>query len=178
VLRILLQAYERIALMKPNHLDSQEGMEKIFREYCSRCASDESGRINVMCIPEFVDCDFNGKTLTLSYVVRDWMLNPTNVMHGGILSTVFDLTMGLLSVYFSDGRMTPTTTLQVTFLRPIPAGETLVVQAYCDKSGRTMCAVSGKAWLGTAPDQFTATATGTYFTAGNDMVSWTLPQSC
>jgi uncharacterized protein (TIGR00369 family) len=164
--------------MKPNDLNSQEGMEKIFREYCGRCASDESGRINVMCIPEFVGCDFDAKTLTLSYVVRDWMLNPTNVMHGGIVSTVFDLTMGLLSVYFSGGRMTPTTTLQVTYLRPVPAGDTFVVQACCDKSGKTMCALSAKAWLEKEPGKFTATATGTYFTGGTDMVSWTLPQSC
>jgi uncharacterized protein (TIGR00369 family) len=164
--------------MDPIYFTSQDGMEKVFREYCTRCAADQSGRVNVMCLPQFVGCDFEARTLTLSYFVHDWMLNPTNVMHGGIVSTVFDLTMGLLAVYSSGGRMTPTTNMNVTFLRPIPAGESLVVQADCDLSGKTLCAVTAKAWLATAPDKFTATASGTYYTAGNVMVSWTLPQSC
>ncbi len=153
--------------MDPINLTSQEGMETHFRQFCSNWEQDQDGRINELCRPQFVDCDFEKKTLCLSYFVQDWMRNSNGVMHGGIVSTVFDLTMGLLSGYCAGGTLTPTTTMQVTYLRPIPAGETLVIKAYCNMTGKTMCAISAKSWLETKSNKLTDTASATYYTGSS-----------
>lgn len=152
--------------MDAKYLTSQEGMEEVLKLYCSDCVEDQAGRVNELCRPQFVACSFEKKTLTLSFFVQDWMRNSSGVMHGGIVSTVFDLTMGLLSRYCSGGHLTPTTNIQITYLRPIPAGSTLVIKAYCNASGKTLCSISAKAWLEGRPDKLVATGAGTFFTGG------------
>jgi uncharacterized protein (TIGR00369 family) len=141
-------------------------MEAELRSFCDNWWGEQAGRMNALCRPQFVSCDFESKTLCLRYAVQDWMLNSADIMHGGVVSTVFDLTMGLLSWSCSGGGMTPTASMQVTFLRPIPAGETLVVAAGCDKPGRALCCVTARAWLESAPDKPAATASATFF-SGN-----------
>ena len=152
--------------MKPVDFTSQEGMEALFRRLCSHWPDAQAGRINELCRPQYVSCSFESRTLRLSYAVQDWMRNYADVMHGGVVCTVFDLTMGLLSGYCSRGLLTPTTNMQVTFLRPIPAGETLVAEAVCDMAGKTLCAVTAKAWLESMPEKTAATATATFYTGG------------
>lgn len=154
--------------MDPKELTTQQGMETIFKRFCDNWPEDQRGRINALCQPRFVACSFEKKTLCLGYAVQDWMRNYADVMHGGIVSTVFDLTMGLLAGYCSGHMLTSTVNMQVNFLRPIPAGETLLVEARCDMSGRTLCAVSGAAWLESAPGKFSATATATFFNVSGD----------
>jgi uncharacterized protein (TIGR00369 family) len=121
-----------------------------------------------MCRPEFAECSCEDKTLCLSYYVQDWMRNYADVMHGGVISTVFDLTMGLLSCYCSGSQLTPTTNITVNFLRPVPAGETLIVKASCDMAGNTFCVVSAKAWVETRPEKLTATASATFYTGSGE----------
>ncbi|SHI15169.1 uncharacterized domain 1-containing protein [Sporobacter termitidis DSM 10068] len=149
------------------YLTSQESMENTFRGFCEKLPEERNGRINALCRPQFMDCDLENKTLRLRYEVQDWMLNVADILHGGVLATMFDLTMGLLSVYFSGGTMTPTTNMQISFLRPIPAGEALIVKAACDMSGRTLCAVRAEALPASKPDKPSATAAATFFTGGN-----------
>ncbi len=148
--------------METEQLPFQHDLETFFKYYCDICAKDQSGQVNALCKPVLVDYDAEKKTVCLSYHVQDWMRNPSGVMHGGMVSTVFDLTMGLLSCYFS-GKLTPTTDMQVTFLRPIPVGETLMIEAYCNLSGKTLCSVTARSWLASAPDKLTATGSGTYY---------------
>ena len=152
--------------MKPIDFTSQAGMEDVFRRFCNNWPEAQVGRISERCRPRFVSCSFENRSLRLSYTVQDWMRNYADVMHGGVVSTVFDLTMGLLSCFCTGGLLTPTTSIQVTFLRPIPAGETLLVEAVCDIAGRTLCSATAKAWLESAPGKPTATASATFFSGG------------
>lgn len=152
--------------MESNYLCTQQGMETSFRQYCSDLEQEPGMQVNKLCRPQFVQCDFESKTLCLRYTVQEWMKNPSGVMHGGIVATVFDLTMGLLARFCSGGSLSPTTNLQVAFLRPIPAGQTLIVNAECGLSGKTLCALTATAWLEGRPEKHTATASGTYFAGG------------
>ena len=154
--------------MKSSDFTTQEGMEAVFRAFSAGWPAEQAGRISAMCRPGFVGCSFEDKSLCLSYVVQDWMRNYADVMHGGVVATVFDLTMGLLSCFCTGGLLTPTTNMQVTFLRPIPAGETLLVEAVCDMSGKTLFAATAKARLASAPDKVTATASAAFYTGGGD----------
>jgi uncharacterized protein (TIGR00369 family) len=155
-------------LMDPNMLSTQEGMETVLRSFLERWPEEQVGRISERCHPRFVTCSYKEKTLRLGYFVEDWMRNYADIMHGGIVSTVFDLTMGLLSCFCSGGLLTPTVNMQVNFLRPIPSGETLLVEARCDMAGKTLCAASATAWLESNPGKLLATASATFYTGSGE----------
>ena len=138
--------------------EMEEAVDELFREYCRK----DDGRMNTMCNPQLVRCDFEKKSLTLKYDVKDWMMNPLEVMHGGVVATVFDLTMGMLARLLY-GRIMPTTQMAVTYLRPVPDGSTFLVEAVCVMQGKTICVINAESWIEAKPDKLTATSTGTYF---------------
>ena len=51
--------------------------------------------------PVFVTCDFVKGTIDMAYHAQEWELNPENIMHGGIISTALDTSMGLLAHYYT-----------------------------------------------------------------------------
>ena len=153
--------------MEPRRL-SQAGMEIACRRFNQRVNAETDQRgpsFNVLLRSRFERCDFESKTLLLSFPVEEYMRNPSGVMHGGAVAGAMDLTMGSMAVYMAEDRTTPTITLNVSYERPIPTGVRLYVEAQCMSSGRTMAYVVSKAWLDDRPDRIVASASGTYYTA-------------
>jgi uncharacterized protein (TIGR00369 family) len=59
-------------------------------------------------------------------------------IHGGIIATLLDEAMGKLN-HFRDVRAV-TAELTIEYLRPVPVGEDLLVEAYeIEKNGRNLC---------------------------------------
>lgn len=153
--------------MEPE-LFSQAGMEAACRRFSARINSETDARgpsFNVLMHSEFVSCDFETKTLLLRYPVEQYMRNPAGVMHGGAVAGALDITMGSLTFYMSGEFLTPTINMNVSFERPIPAGEILYVEATCYCCGKTMAYASARAWIDGKPDKIVASAAGTYYTA-------------
>lgn len=102
-------------------------------------------RINSMLDIELVDCSYEDCTATLSFGVHDWMLNPAGLLHGGVMATFFDISMGVLAIYLNGTVLSPTANLSVNFVRPVHSGERVVIRADCHHSGRTMTQASASA---------------------------------
>ncbi len=111
-----------------------------------RILSTHQHRINSMLNIELVDCSCEDCTATLAFDVRDWMLNPGGLLHGGILTTFFDISMGILSFYLNGDLIAPTATLSVNFVRPVQNGERVLIKARSHHSGRTMIQTSASAF--------------------------------
>ena len=60
----------------------------------------------------------------MAYRAQEWELNPENIMHGGIISTALDTSMGFLAHYYThlSAPTVVTVTMNVTFLKPVLAG--------------------------------------------------------
>lgn len=112
---------------------AQDYMERLFSAACAD--SPGEGRINDLLRPRFVACDADARTLTVDYPPRDWTLNSKSTLHGGMMSTMLDMTMGLLGRYCKGVQDVTTVTLDVRFLRPAPAGRTVRVCAQAEKTG-------------------------------------------
>ena len=102
-------------------------MEEWFLRAVARHQSvgQENGVIAKM-RPQFIRCDFLAGESVMTYDVLDWELNPQNMIHGGITSTGFDTSLGMLAHYYAYPYVLTTVNLSVSFLRPIRLGDGMV----------------------------------------------------
>lgn len=153
--------------MEPE-LFSQAGMEESSRRFSARINSevDERGpSFNANMKSRYESCDFENKTLLLSFPVEEYMRNPAGVMHGGAVAGALDITMGSLTFYMCGEFLTPTINMSVAYERPIPTGKRLFVESTCLSCGKTMAYATAKAWVEGQPGKIVASASGTYYTA-------------
>ena len=146
--------------------DEQTYMERVLREvtrndgFCGPDTPCSIYRINDMLAPEFAACSAADKTLTLSLPVREWMLNPVGTLHGGLMSTMMDMSMGLLSRYYRRTNEVSTVNLTVNYLRAVRPGGTVTAAVRAEKAGRRVIFQTGM--LRTGDGKIVLTAAGTF----------------
>ncbi|KXL54166.1 thioesterase superfamily protein [Anaerotignum neopropionicum] len=132
-----------------NELESaqaQEVMESWFRQVTTPGSRLLSHGVVPKIEPKFVSCNFEEKTVTLSFDVLEWELNPQNVIHGGIIATAFDTTLGLLCHYFTKPQVVITVSLNTTYHKPIFMGDAFYIKAKMEFQGGSLCNITGDAW--------------------------------
>lgn len=88
-------------------------------------------------------------------------LRTLGIAHGGVIAGLMDVTLGKAAATTSpEGHYVVTAQLNIHFIRPAWAGETLVGRATIDHAGRRTTVVHGE--LRTEGDALVATATGTF----------------
>lgn len=154
----------KISTAKPGVKSAQAvQMEKHMRRHLSYLKNECQDAIIGMLNPEFVECDPERRTATLSFDYADWMRNPGRTMHGGLISTAFDSTFGLLTNYYSRGHFITTTNLSISFLEPVFPGDKLYIRVKASRAGRTLVNLTGKAYAeGTHGRRLADTATATF----------------
>ncbi|MGX8852748.1 PaaI family thioesterase [Amedibacillus sp. YH-ame10] len=121
----------------------------------------EEGTINAMMDMKILYYDIEKKRVTVSYPVHKWQLNPTKNMHGGMISTALDMSMGCAAYAFSDGTFTPTIQMAINFNKSIKEHDELIVEAVCDHAGSRMVQVRAIAKVKDC-DDVVASANGSY----------------
>lgn len=141
-----------------------------YREYVY--AEQDPDSFSARLRSEIVDCDAERQWLTLRFATKPWMQNPGGVVHGGILSSMFDIAMGCTSMALA-GVYNPTVHLSVSFLSPGPLNDALLVTATATRVGRTFTQLTAEMVV-ESTGVCCATATGIFFTGGGEQVL--LPQ--
>lgn len=144
-------------------LHDQAGMERAFQLYFERLYADCAGTMNALLKPRVAECCFEKRSLTIAVTIETWMVNPNGRLHGGVTATVADMVMGLVSRYFSGGKLTPTIHMDVTYLSPAALGEELCCRAECVKAGFTIDSATARLWVPGREETPVATATATYY---------------
>ena len=150
-----------------NQIVSQDSMQRALDEYFASLKTIQQGTFNAMLDPQLISCSFREKKLQTAVLLQSWMVNPSGNMHGGIAASVLDFTMGILSRMCNDGKLTPTVTMTIDYIRSSKAGKRLIVEAECIKHGNHLSYITAKAWNEDAPDKQILSASGTYFTGLN-----------
>lgn len=94
---------------------------------------------------EGVKCDAAERSMTLRFPIQEWQLNPSGNIHGGMIATFLDMSMGILCHTLAGMRATPTVNLNIQYLNPGKMGDHLLIDVKADKLGRTLLYVSGQA---------------------------------
>lgn len=78
---------------------------------------------------KIVDYNYDEKRVTMEYEVGDFHRNGFNIMFGGSLVGMFDITFGTLTSGLGDYDIAPTVQLSTSFLKGVPIGSTVTVKA-------------------------------------------------
>ena len=121
----------------------------------------EKGTINALMKMELVELDVEAKRVVLRFPVEAWQMNPAGNMHGGMICTALDISMGCVSYIFQDVIFTPTIQMAVNFVQGIAAGQNLLIEAILDHGGSRMGQCRAIARL-EAENNVVASANGSY----------------
>lgn len=149
------------ALAKAPEETEQAFMERILREVFARVTPEMAGRINDKLCPKFAGCSAEEKSLSVSFAVDDWMLNPSGNLHGGILGTAIDMTMGVLARYLKQTKKLVTVQLSIQYLRGICNKDHFTIRAIADHVGRRSVALRAEIVLDET-NKLAATATSLF----------------
>lgn len=100
-------------------------------------------RIYTMMAPHLVSIDEEKQSLILGFPIRDWQLNDMGNLHGGMIFTAMDSTMGTLAGIFAPGHAGPTIQLSIDYVSPMTAGDELQVEAVIDYTGHRVTQTRG-----------------------------------
>jgi len=143
-------------------ISGQIQMETRIKSEIDTYLREQAGSVNGMMKPEFVDCSFDEKTLTVAFPVLEWEKNRVGVMHGGMITAAFDIATGLLVRFLADKNFAPTIRLETVFLRPVPIGDTFVVHVKTNLAGRKLTHLYCEGFV-KSTGKLAATATSSYF---------------
>lgn len=136
--------------------------EQRLRAAIYRRTHAEPGSVNDRIPPEFISCSEDGKICTVRYKLKPEQRNPMGWLHGGVISAMVDMGMGLLAYYNAGFALCPTASMTVNFLRPGRIGGSLMVQSEIVFHGKKIFHTTARCWMEDAPGQLVATATASY----------------
>ena len=116
------------------HSLTRQAMEAALRALEQQVQEEQAGTINSWLCPHFESCDPEGRIYTCSFALRKEYANPGGTLHGGLVGVIFDTAMGHLSALYAGG-MTPTVTMNISYLRPVPVDGPVLVRSRLDKPG-------------------------------------------
>jgi uncharacterized protein (TIGR00369 family) len=134
--------------------------ENAAREAFDRALQTYSPDFGVFFLARLMDLDISypDETCLIRFPVRDFLYNPQGSLHGGIIATVMDISMGHLLKH-TLGAGGATLEMKVQYLSPIRAPE-----ARCEgrflRRGRNICFLESRMW--DAEGKLAAHATSTW----------------
>ena len=150
---------EEGSLIKAENETEQAFMEKVLGKVFAEKNEALQNRVNDQLNPQFAGCSAEEKSLSISFGVQEWMLNPNGTLHGGILTTAVDIGMSVLARYFAKKRIMVTAQLSMNFLRAIRPEDIFTVHVAADHTGRRSTVVHAWVSIGdSAKHAATATA--------------------
>lgn len=87
--------------------------------------------------------EYEAEQCRVTLPVQEHMLNPVGALHGGVLATALDVSMGHL-IHHVTGRGGATVDMNIQYLRPVTAGK-VVFEAGFLKRGRTLAFMESRA---------------------------------
>lgn len=142
-------------------VNNQAEMESCARNFIEHINDKFEGTFCAMLRPSFAACDFDEKTITLSYPGQSWEKNPLGVMQGGVVAAALDYTVGCLAVTLSGDRPV-TVSMQISYLAPTPVEGNIIVKARATRAGRTLIHSYAEAWAEDMPGKLLATGNFVY----------------
>lgn len=105
--------------------------------------------------------DYDKKSLTMEYEATEFHRNGFGIVFGGSLVGMFDITFGTLTAGLGDYDVAPTVQLSTNFLKGIPIGSVVRIEAEAVSTGKTIMNFVGKAYVG---ELLVGSASGTFMT--------------
>lgn len=126
--------------------NKQIEMENYYDELLSVILADGKVGLVPSLGPRFIECNYEEKSITLEFEVKEWQINPEKILFGGAMVSMLDNAYGFLCHYFAGDRFISTICLNTIFLKPGKLGDTIQVKVKADSYGRTIVNMSGEVY--------------------------------
>ena len=120
-----------------------------------------SATLNARLAPELHSFDDTRQEITLKFPVQDWQVNGLGTLHGGIISTMMDLTMSMAIYFYSRETIPPTISMTINYLRPVPMEDGVLITTRVTSIGKRNATAYCEAVV-PATGKVASTAVGTY----------------
>ena len=117
-------------------MTEKEIMDKL-RQIAVEVQEIEPGRMNSLLSPEPIKCDPETQTAEIRYEAKDWERNHRGELHGGAVAAMFDTSMGMSLLAFTDHYSVATADLSVSYIRPFMGGS-FIFEVNVIRAGRSM----------------------------------------
>ena len=114
----------------------KEIMDKL-RRVAEEVQESEPGRMNSLLSPEPLKCELETQTSEIRYEAKDWERNHRGELHGGAVAAMFDTSMGMSLLAFTDHYSVATADLSVSYIRPFMGGS-FIFEVNVIRAGRSM----------------------------------------
>lgn len=143
--------------MSATNLTTEAWLEEELAFINGKMAATLNGRLKA----ELESCDDQRQEITLRFPLEQWQVNGLGTLHGGMISTMMDLTMSMAVYCFSRQSIPPTISMTVNYMRPVPMGEFVRIKANVTSLGKRNATAYCEAII---PDcgKLASTAIGTY----------------
>jgi uncharacterized protein (TIGR00369 family) len=98
-----------------------------------------------------------GDAIEIGLHTDEGHVNLSGIVHGGVIMTLFDRTMGINCRAVAPEERMVTATISIDFLRPVRVGDFVRLTCRLKKKGRTAIFADAEAYVG---ENLVATATG------------------
>ena len=132
--------------MRDSRFTSEEMGNRI-RRWMKQIGNEKPGSFACNLPARFVTCDVTTGTAEYVFHTSSCMENPWGVTHGGVLAMALDWAMGITSRAMLDEADTPTISMQIDYLHPVPLDCDMVIKVEVDHAGRTISHLQAKAYV-------------------------------
>lgn len=122
-------------------MDDKKFAEEI--EEILRYNQVQKERLNARLDLQLISCSAQRRSAEYAFSVKEWSLNPYGGVHGGVICSLFDTSMGVGAVALSQ-KMVSTADLSVSYLRPMNGKRYLFYIEYTHL-GKRLIRCTGKA---------------------------------
>jgi uncharacterized protein (TIGR00369 family) len=105
-----------------------------------------------------LDISYRDEKCIIQFPVQDFLFNPQGSLHGGVLATIMDISMGHL-IHHAYGRGGATIEMKVQYMRPVKTGPAVCVGGFL-KRGKNLAFLESR--LEDASGALAAIATSTW----------------
>jgi acyl-coenzyme A thioesterase PaaI-like protein len=110
-------------------MSSEERMKQYFEKTLYENNVEQRDRINGMMKSRIESHSFENQTVTFRFPLMPWQANRAGFLQGGLVAVAFDITVSALARFYTDSQYIPTLSLDISYLKPIPLEEDLLVTA-------------------------------------------------
>ncbi|WP_245454782.1 PaaI family thioesterase [Mesorhizobium sp. M3A.F.Ca.ET.080.04.2.1] len=134
--------------------------EVLARSAFDRAIKDQRPEFGAFFLAQLLalDISYSDDTCTIRFPVQDFLFNPQGSLHGGIIGTIMDISMGHL-IHHIYGRSGATIEMKVQYLRPLTTGSAVCTGQFI-KRGKSIAFLESR--LADSSDSLVAHATSTW----------------
>jgi uncharacterized protein (TIGR00369 family) len=139
--------------------------EKTARDSFERALAAHEPKFEKFFLSGLIGLEFSytHDSCTIEFEVADFMFNPQGSLHGGIIATVMDISMGHL-IHHRTGRGAATIEMKTQYLRPLVSGRARCVSGFI-RFGRRISYLESR--LYDADGKLSAASTATWLMPGD-----------